>query len=134
MLRAAAAARPPAFSTSSSGPPSPVSNPLTRGSGDWYDTGNIESRLKRKRGDIPLSPTGEPLGRTGLSLGQPTEEELYLQAGVPGYAPGTREQRVAPPPPPPDAAADLGAYSGVGGVKGRVLEIVSGKMRKYWVH
>jgi hypothetical protein len=85
-----------------------VPNPISASTG--WDTGGVEGRLRRKRGPPPLSPTGEPLRRVGYALTAPTDEELYLQAGVPGYGESSVPRRAtwgatAPEPSPGAAAA-----------------------------
>jgi hypothetical protein len=89
-----------------------VPNPITSPSA--WDAGGVEGRLRRKRGPPPLSPTGEPLRRVGFALAAPTDEELYLRAGVPGYGETSVPRRqswaaaaaVPPPPLPPPPSAE----------------------------
>ena len=80
------------FTTSSSTSPPPPVPALTDNvypvstAGSWYDPNSIERRLRRKRNEPRIDPvTGQPSGRSGLSIGAPTEEEAYLAAGAPGY-------------------------------------------------
>jgi len=93
------------FSSSSGDGNGGVANPITSSVGA-YDTGGVEGRLRRKRGPPPLSAAGEPLRRVGYALTAPTDEELYLQAGVPGYGESSVPRRptwgaaLAPEPAP----------------------------------
>ena len=64
----------------SSSPVQPVS------SGSWgWDSASIERRVGSMRKPAPLDANGVPLGRTGLTRGQPSEEDVYFAAGAPGY-------------------------------------------------
>jgi hypothetical protein len=51
------------------------------GGGGWYDPASIDRRLKRKR-RVPLDEDGNPVRRTKPG---PSEEDMWMQAGAPGY-------------------------------------------------
>lgn len=86
--------------SSADDPPNPF------GSSGW-DLGGVEGRLRRKRAPPPLSPTGEPLRRVGYALTAPTDEELYLDAGVPGYGETSLPRRPTWGASPAPAAPEL---------------------------
>ncbi len=61
-----------------------VLSAVTRSTGGgWYSPDSIERRLGRKRGPLPVDAHGKPIKRTTPG---PSDEEMWLQAGAPGYA------------------------------------------------
>jgi hypothetical protein len=106
----------PPLSTSES-----VVNPVQSAGGYW-DPDSIERRVGRRRREAPVdAATGAPMGRSGICRGQPSEEDVYLAAGAPGYGEHAVERKawVCPPPtlaplaPPGDGHA-AASQEGVG--------------------
>lgn len=103
-------------------PAAEVVNPVQSAGGYW-DPDSIERRVGRRRREAPVdAATGAPMGRSGICRGQPSEEDVYLAAGAPGYGEHAVERKawVRPPTPAPsppgEASVDsqVGAGAGVG--------------------
>ena len=61
--------------------------------GGYWDPASIERRVGRQRRPAPLNDAGLPMSRSGLCRGAPSEEDVYLEAGAPGYGENAVERK-----------------------------------------